>query len=48
MYVVIVAIVVVNAENVVDLQWSPSNFHIHPHQSANVLHLLETLCHVPS
>ncbi len=26
-----------------DLQWSPSNLHIHPHQSAYVLHLLGTL-----
>jgi len=33
--------------NVVDLRWSPSNFHIHLHQSADVLHLLKTLCHVP-
>jgi len=46
--VVVVAITVVNAENVVDLEWSPSNLHIHPHQSVNVPHLLETLCHVPS
>jgi hypothetical protein len=46
-YVVIVAIVVGNVENVMDLQWFPSNLHIHPHQSANVPHLLETLCHVP-
>ncbi len=27
-------VVVINVENVVDLQWFPSNFHIHPHQSA--------------
>jgi len=30
-----------------DLQWFPSNLHIHLHQSVNVLHPLETLCHVP-
>jgi hypothetical protein len=40
--------VVVNVENVLDLQWSPSNPHIHPLQSANDPHPLETLCHVPS
>jgi hypothetical protein len=51
--VVVVAIVVaandvVNAGNVVDFQWCPFNLHICPHPSANVFHLLETLCHVPS
>jgi len=46
--VVVTTNVVINIENVVDLQWSPSNLHIHPNQSANVPHLLETLCHVPS
>jgi hypothetical protein len=45
---VVVANDVVNDGNVVDLQWFPSNFHIHHHQSANVLHPLKTLCHVPS
>ncbi len=38
---------IVTTINVVDLQWSPSNLHIHLHQSANALHPLETLCHVP-
>jgi hypothetical protein len=38
---------VVNVGNVVDLQWSPSNHHIRRHQSADVPHPLETLCHVP-
>jgi hypothetical protein len=44
---VVVAIVnaIENAENVVDLQWFPSNLICI--QSANVPHLLETLCHVP-
>jgi hypothetical protein len=46
-YVVVVAITIVNVENVVDLEWSPSNLCIHPHQSANVPQPLETLCHVP-
>jgi hypothetical protein len=46
--VVVVANVVPNVTNVVDLHWFTSNFHIHLHQSANVFHLLETLCHVPS
>ncbi len=40
--------VVVNVENVLDLQRSPSNLHIHPLQSADALHPLETLCHIPS
>jgi hypothetical protein len=46
--IVVVANVVANVENVLDLEWSPSNLHIHPLQSVNVLHPLETLCHVPS
>jgi hypothetical protein len=46
--VVVVANVVVNVENVSNLQWSPSNLHIHPFQSANVPHPLETLYHVSS
>jgi len=37
-----------NAADVVDLQWSPSNLHIHLHQNVNALHPLETLCHDPS
>jgi hypothetical protein len=45
--IVVVTNVVLNATNVVDLQWSPSNFHIHLHQSADVLHPLKTLCHAP-
>jgi hypothetical protein len=32
----IVVGVVVNVVNVLDLQWSPSNIHIHPLQSADV------------
>jgi hypothetical protein len=40
--------VVPNVANVVDLQWSPFNLHVHLHQSANALRPLETLCHVPS
>jgi hypothetical protein len=49
MFVVFVVInVTINVENVLDLQWSPSNFHIHPLQSANVPHPLETLCDVLS
>ncbi len=44
----VVANVVVNVENVLDLQWSPSNFHIHPLQSVDAPHPLETLCHVIS
>jgi hypothetical protein len=39
--IVIIANVVPNVANVMDLQWSPSNLHIH--QSANVIHPLETL-----
>jgi hypothetical protein len=46
--IVVVANVVQNATNVVGLQWSPSNLHIHPLQNANVLHPLETLYQVPS
>jgi hypothetical protein len=46
--VVVAANVVVNAENVLDLQWFPSNFHIHPLQSVDVPQPLETFCHVPS
>jgi hypothetical protein len=46
--VVVTTNVVINVENVVDLQWSPSNLHIHPHQSADVPHPLETLCHLHS
>ncbi len=46
--VVVATNVVVNVVNVLDLQWSPSNLHIHPLQSANDPHLLETLCHVNS
>jgi hypothetical protein len=45
--VVIAANNVVNVGNVVDLQWSPFNLHICRHQSVDVPHLLETLCHVP-
>jgi hypothetical protein len=41
--VVATTTVVVNVENVLDLQWSPSNLHTHPLQSANVPHPLETL-----
>jgi hypothetical protein len=48
MFVVgVIANVVVNVENVVDLQWFPSNFHIHHHQNVDIPHLLETLYHVP-
>ncbi len=47
MFVVVATNVVVNVENVVDLQWSPSNLHIHPNESGDVFHPLETLCHVP-
>jgi len=46
--VVATANVVPNAANVMDLRWFPYNLHTHLHQSANVLHLLETLCQVPS
>jgi hypothetical protein len=42
----VAANVVVNVGNVVDLQWYPSNLHIHFHQSVDVPHPLETLCHV--
>jgi hypothetical protein len=45
--IVVVANVVANVVNVLDLQWSPSNLHMHPRKSANALHPLETLCHVP-
>jgi hypothetical protein len=37
--VIIVANVVVNVENVLDLQWFPSNLHIHPLQSVDVITL---------
>jgi hypothetical protein len=52
--IVVVANVVANVANVanvtdvMDLWWFPSNLHTLLHQSANVFHLLETLCHVPS
>jgi len=52
--IVAVANVVPNVANVadvadvMDLRWFPSNLHTHLHQSVDVLHLLETLCHVPS
>jgi hypothetical protein len=45
--IVVVKNVLVNVENVVDLQWSLSNLHIHPDESEDVPHPLETLCHVP-
>jgi len=48
MFVVVVINVIANVGNVVDFQWSPSNLHIYPHQSAKVPHPQETLCHVPS
>jgi hypothetical protein len=49
MFVIVVAANdVVNVENVLDFQWSPSNLHIHPLQSVDVPHPLETLCHAPS
>ncbi len=38
---------IVITTNVVNLQWSPSNLHIHLHQSVDVFHPLKTLCHVP-
>jgi hypothetical protein len=38
--VVVIANVVVNVENVLDFQWSPSNLHIHPLQSVDVPHPL--------
>jgi hypothetical protein len=47
-FVVVVANDVVIVGNVVDLQWSPSNLHIHHRQSADAPHPLESLCHVPS
>jgi hypothetical protein len=46
--IVDVANVVPNATNVMDLRWFPSNLHTHLHPSADILHLLETLHHVPS
>jgi hypothetical protein len=46
--IVVVTNVDVNVENVVDLQWPPSNLHVHPHESEDDPHPLETLCHVPS
>ncbi len=49
MSVVVIAInVVPNVVNVMDLSWSPSNLHIHLYQSEDVIHPLETLCHVSS
>jgi len=45
--VVIIANDVVNVVNVLNFQWFASNLHIHPFQSVDVPHLLETLCHVP-
>ncbi len=51
MFVVVVTVVVANDVenfgNVVDFQWFPYDFHTHSHQSPDVLHPLETLCHVP-
>jgi hypothetical protein len=50
-FVVVVTVVVANDVenfgNVVDFQWFPYDFHTHSHQSPDVLHPLETLCHVP-
>jgi hypothetical protein len=46
-FVVVATNVVRNAANVVNLKWFPSNLNIHLHQSANVFHPLEPLCHVP-
>ncbi len=46
-YCCVAANVVVNVGNVLNFQWSPSNLHIHPHQSTNVFQLKKTLCHVP-
>jgi hypothetical protein len=46
MFVVVITANVV--ENVLDLQWSPSNLHIHPLQNANAPHPLKLICHVPS
>ncbi len=45
--VVVVTNVAVNDGNVLDLQWFPSNLHIHFHQSVDVPHPLETSCHDP-
>jgi len=45
--IVVIANVEVKFENVVDLKWFPSNLHIHLHESVDVFHPLETLCHVP-
>jgi len=48
-FVVVIAInIVPNVINVMDLLLSPSNFHIHLYQNEDVLHPLETLCHVSS
>jgi hypothetical protein len=44
--VVVIANVVPNVANDMDLLWFPSNLHIHLHQSVDVLHPLETLFHV--
>ncbi len=43
MFVVVVAVNVV--VNVLDLQWCPPNLHIHPLQSVDAPHPLETLWH---
>jgi hypothetical protein len=45
---IVVVVVANDVGNALNFQWSPSNLHICPHPSANVLHPLETLCHVPS
>ncbi len=47
MFVVVVANVIPNVTNAMDLQRFPSNLHIHLHQNANDFHPLEPLCHVP-
>jgi hypothetical protein len=46
--VVVIAHGVLNVANAMDLQWFPSNLHIYLHQSIDVFHPLETLCHVPT
>ncbi len=46
--IVDLANVVINVENVSDLQWFPSNLHIHLLQNVDAPHPLETSCHVPS
>jgi hypothetical protein len=45
--IVAIVNVAINVENVSNLQWFPSNLHIHLLQSVDDLHPLETLCHVP-